>query len=68
MEGIFLRQLFEAMREGIPKTNLFGESKGEAMFTSLLDDELSTQAAQKSTRGLGEALYHQLARRLDGEG
>lgn len=68
MEAAFLRQLFETMREGVEKEEgLFGESQGEEIFTQMLDDKLASAAADRMTRGLGEALYRQLAPRLEGE-
>jgi len=64
MEGVFLRQLFQAMRDTVPKNDVLGSSPGEDTFTALLDDRLAADAAQKMDRGLGEALYRQLSRRL----
>jgi len=65
LEGSFLRQLFQAMRETVPETDLFGDSPGKDTFTQLLDDRLAADAAQKMNRGLGEALYKQLSRRMN---
>ncbi len=68
MEAAFLRQLLETMRESVPKEDgLFGQSEGEEIFTQMLDDKLASEAAERMTRGLGEALYRQLAPRLDME-
>lgn len=62
LEGVFLSHLFQAMRESVPQD---GESgMGQEMFTSMLDDELASRAADQLHRGLGEALYRQLSRRL----
>jgi Rod binding domain-containing protein len=63
LEGVFLGHLFQAMRDSVPQGD--GESSlGQQMFTSILDDELATRAADQLHRGLGEALYRQLSRRL----
>jgi Rod binding domain-containing protein len=63
LEGVFLAQLFQAMRATVPQAE--GEtSEGQAMFTSMLDDEFASRAADQLHRGLGEALYRQLSRRL----
>ena len=69
MEAAFLRELLETMRESVPtEDGLFGQSQGEEIFTQMLDDKLASEAAGRMTRGLlGEALYRQLAPRLDGE-
>lgn len=64
LEGVFIRQLFEAMRRATPQEGLGGKSEGQELFTTMLDDALADQAAAKLERGLGEALYRQLSRRL----
>jgi len=67
LEGVFVQQLFAAMREATPSDDLMGASQGEKMFTSMLDDAMAGQAAQRFDRGLGEALYRQLSRSLPPE-
>jgi Rod binding domain-containing protein len=62
LEGVFLSHLFQAMRESVPQNPDGGT--GQEMFTSMLDDELASRAADQLHRGLGEALYRQLSRRL----
>lgn len=64
LEGVFLAQLFQAIRATVPEGE--GAAQGEAMFTAMLDDAVAARAADRLDRGLGEALYRQLARRLDG--
>lgn len=67
MEGLFLNQLFQAMRASVPASG--GEdAPAQQMFTSLFDQQVAASSAQQQSRGLGEALYHQLARRLDAAG
>lgn len=65
LEAVFLQQLFQAMRASVPSGGLAGPSPGEDLFTALLDQTVASEAAARSTRGLGEALYRQLARRLE---
>jgi Rod binding domain-containing protein len=38
------------------------------MFTQMLDERMAAEAANHMTRGLGEALYRQLAARLPAPG
>lgn len=64
-EGVFLDQLFQAMRRTVPEGGFIEKAPGEDMFTSLMDEKIADVAAQRMQRGLGEALYRQLARRLD---
>ncbi len=64
-EGVFLDQLFKAMRQTVPQGGFLAKSPGEEMFTSMLDERVADVAAQRMERGLGEALYRQLSRRLE---
>jgi len=67
LESVFLNQLFQAMRASVTQEG--GEdAPAREMFTGLFDQQVAGMAAGKETRGLGEALYHQLARRLDAAG
>jgi Rod binding domain-containing protein len=67
LEGMFVRQLFEAMRKSTQTSSSSETSPGGEMFTSMLDDALADRAAQKFDHGIGEALYRQLSRGLPPE-
>jgi peptidoglycan hydrolase FlgJ len=67
LEGVFLNQLFQAMRASVPQGGLVEAAPGQDLFTSMLDERLSSQAAERMKGGLGEALYRQMARRLPPE-
>ena len=60
-EGVFLTQLFKEMRATVPTED---EGPGQEMFTAMLDETLARAAAARPERGLGDALYRQLASRL----
>jgi len=64
LEGVFLNQLFQAMRQSVPDGGLGEASPGEEMFTAMLDEQLAKEAAVNWERGIGEELYQQLSRRL----
>ena len=68
MEALFLRQLLRAMRTTVPESGLCEKSPGHDLFTELLDDQLANSAAEQMQKGIGEALYRQLMRRLDANG
>ena len=69
LEGVFLSQLFKAMRETVPQgEGIFESSTAEDIFSSMLDEVLGGAAAQRFEGGLGDALYKQLSRRLSGSG
>ncbi len=64
MESLFLNQMFQAMRETVSHSE-GSDDPAREMYTGLLDQQIAGLAAGKDTHGLGEALYRQLARRLD---
>lgn len=64
-EALFLAQLFREMRASVPSGLAEDPGGAQEMFTAMLDDAVAVEAARRSTRGLGEALYRQLSARLD---
>jgi Rod binding domain-containing protein len=66
LESVFLNQLFQAMRATLPKADA-ADGPAQELYTSLFDEKLSEASTANETRGLGEALYHQLVRRYDAQ-
>lgn len=64
LESVFFFQLFQAMRESVPRGGLIESTSGEQMMQSLLDERLASAAAERTTGGLSDAIYRQLSRRL----
>jgi peptidoglycan hydrolase FlgJ len=64
LEGVFVEQLFKAMRETVPNDGLTHGGAGEDMFTGLLDQHLSESAPGQWQHGIGEALFRQLSNHL----
>ena len=64
LEGVFVEQMFKAMRETVPQDGVVDGGSGEAMFTGMLDQRLSAEAPARWQHGLAEVLYRQLAGRL----
>lgn len=60
LEGVFVQQLFKAMRETVPKEGLTDGGAGEDIFTGLMDEKFATQVPDHWSHGLGESLYRQL--------
>ena len=61
LQGVFIQQLFKAMRDTVPENgSVFGRS-GSEMFSGIMDEHLADAAAVQLKRGLGQALYRQLA-------
>jgi flagellar protein FlgJ len=69
LEGLFVNELFKAMRATIPEDGgILGSAPGQDMFQGMMDEKLSAMYAGKSNHGIGDALYRQLSRRLtDGQ-
>ncbi|HEY0970383.1 MAG TPA: rod-binding protein [Gemmatimonadales bacterium] len=67
LEGVFVEQMFRAMRETVPDGGVVDGGTGEEMFTTLLDQKLSADAPARWDRGLAEAVYRQLRGRMGGE-
>ena len=60
LEGVFVQQLFKAMRETVPKDGFSDGGAGEEIFTGLMDEKMATHVPEHWDRGLGESLYRQL--------
>jgi len=68
LEGQFYEEMFKAMRETVPEGGEISGGAGEEMFSGMLDEHMSEQAALRSRSGLGAALYARFARALDSGG
>jgi peptidoglycan hydrolase FlgJ len=68
MEGVFVEQLFKAMRETVPEGGLVDGGAGEEVFTGMLDQHLAGEAPARWSRGLAESLYRQLRGQLGTDG
>ena len=66
LEGVFVQELFKAMRETVPEGGIVDGGPGEEMFASMMDQTISAEAASGWERGLGAALYRQLRPLLSG--
>lgn len=60
LEGVFVNELFKAMRETVPEGGMVDGGTGEEIFSSMMDQHLSGAVASGWERGLGAALYRQL--------
>lgn len=65
LEGIFIGELFKAMRATVPDDGLLSQAPGQDLFQGLMDDRIASLQSERSKGGLSESLYRQLSRRLD---
>ncbi len=61
LEGLFVQQLFAAMRETVPQEGLMSGGAGEEMFTQMLHEHLAEQAPARWTHGLSAEIMRQFA-------
>jgi peptidoglycan hydrolase FlgJ len=66
LEGLFVQQLFQAMRASVPTDGLLERGAGEDLFGSMLDQTIATDVAQRDqgARDLSVSLFAALRDRL----
>ncbi len=66
LEGLFVQQLFQAMRASVPTDGLLERGPGEDLFTSMLDQRMAEDVATRDTgpRDLSVSLFDALRHRL----
>lgn len=66
LEGLFVQQLFQAMRANIPTDGLVERGAGEDLFSSMLDQQIAERVAAQDAgpRDLSSSLFDALRQRL----
>lgn len=66
LQGVFVEQLFKAMRATVPEDGAFSGGQGEQLFSGMMDQHLSELVPNQwhGQHSLGETLYRQLARNI----
>jgi peptidoglycan hydrolase FlgJ len=64
LEGVFVQQLFSAMRATVPQDGIVDGGGGEDMFSSMFDQKLADRVPQQWHGGLTAALVAQLKDRM----
>jgi flagellar protein FlgJ len=68
LEGMFVQQLFKAMRETVPQQEgIVSGGAGEDIFTGLLDQHLAAETPKHWEGGLSDAIYRQMRRGLSAD-
>lgn len=60
LEGMFLKQLFQAMRESAPEGSTATARTSNDFFGGMMDEHLAEAASSNLSNSLGEAIYRQL--------
>lgn len=61
-EAIFMGFMMKSMRKTVQKSDLFGSSQEEEMFTDMMDNEVCKSASSRGSTGIADMLYRQLSR------
>lgn len=66
LEGLFVQQLFQAMRASVPTDGILERGPGEDLFSSMLDQRIAEQVARQESgsRDLSVSLFDALRERL----
>lgn len=68
MESLFVEQLYKAMRSTVPtEGGLVERSQGEDLFSGLMDERVAAETGSRWQRGLQEAIYAALSRKVSAE-
>ncbi len=60
LEGVFVEQLFKAMRETVPQDGIADGGQGEEIFSGMFDQKLADQVPAQWHRGIASALMKEL--------
>ena len=61
LQGVFIQQLFKAMRDTVPENGSAFAQAGSEMFGGIMDEHLAEAASVQLQNGLGQAIYRQLS-------
>lgn len=64
VEEIFLQMIYKQMKATVPKSEVFSESMGKEVFSSMLDECLMKEAAKANGIGLADMMYKQLYKKM----
>lgn len=67
MESLFINHLLKEMRATVDKSGFISGGYAEEIFTSMLDAELSKEAACRGGIGLADILYNQLKNQMNND-
>ena len=64
-ERLFLYQLLQEMRKGVPTDGLFGHSPQQRLFEEMLDDHYAGEMVRSGQLGIARMMEEQESQRLD---
>jgi flagellar protein FlgJ len=64
-EGIFIKQLLDAMDKTIDRSGMLSGGHAEEMFRGMMNDEVSKKMAERNGLGLAQSIYRQVSQIMD---
>lgn len=65
LEGVFISQLYKAMRATVPEGGLLESSPGQDVFTAMFDEQMADALAQRLKGSIGDQLFAQMQRAIE---
>ncbi|OQY34611.1 MAG: hypothetical protein B6241_04080 [Spirochaetaceae bacterium 4572_59] len=66
-EALFVKQMLDAMKKTVNRSELVKRNMGEDIFEDMLYDEYAKKMTETSRLGIGEMMFNQLSRQLPGD-
>ena len=63
-ESIFIGYMLKTMRDAVPKSDFFGDSREQDIFGSMRDEEMSKNMAKAGGIGIAKIMVEQLKRQI----
>jgi peptidoglycan hydrolase FlgJ len=60
LQGVFVQQLFKAMRDTVPTDGIADGGAGEEIFSGMMDEHVADEVPGTWRHGIGDALFRQL--------
>ncbi len=67
LEGVFVQQMFKAMRETVPENGLTSGGQGEEMFSGMLDQKMADQMPAQWHHGPADAIVKHFRAQIGGK-
>ena len=66
LEGVFVQQMFKAMRETVPQDGLTNGGQGEEMFSGMLDQKMADKLPEQWQHGPVDAIVKHFRAKVEG--
>ena len=67
LEGLFVQQMYKAMRDTVPTGGIVDGGAGEEMFTGMMDEHIAADTPKQWKHGLIQSIYRQLKAKVNAQ-